>query len=452
MGIGFSGISTGSDWNSIINQLLEIESRPLYSLQARDKELDQQISDFGQVKSAIDAFRSSVEELTTSSGFAAFSSFSTDEAVLTVSANSEAVPSSYDVVVGQLASRDKLASSAYADSNTTTIGTGTLSITVNGNTLDLTLDATNNTLSDLRDAINSASDNPGVTASILNEAGGARLILTGEESGQANAITVSVIDADDGNNTDTNGLSRLFSIGVGGDGLAEQITTAQDALLTIDGFDIQSASNSVTGAISGVTLELAAVGSASVSLSRDNTQIEEKISGFVEAYNTLLSQIDDMQGSSLGNDSSLRRIRQGFVDVLNQVVDVGGSSAYLFEIGITRDRYGVLSVNSADLSTALADDFSRVMQILSEETTGYANRFYAYADQLLEGGGLLDSRDESLNSQKDRVQDLIDRQTLHLESYEAKLVKQFAALDQTVAVLNSTSDFLTNQLAALQKK
>jgi flagellar hook-associated protein 2 len=450
MSIGFSGISTGSDWNSIINQLLAVESQPLTALQNRGKEIDEKISDFGLVKSAIDTFRTSVEALTSSSGFAAFNATTTDEAVVTVSTDTAAAPSSYDIVVTDLATRDKIASSSYADAMTA-VGTGTLSITVDGNTMDLTLDGSNNTLTDLRDAINSAGDNPGVTASILNEAGGSRLILTSEESGAANAINVSVVDGDDANNTDENGLSRLFHIGVGGDGLAEQVETAQDAALTIDGFDIVSASNSVTGAISGVTLNLVGQGSSSINISRDNSEIEERISGFVDAYNTLLSKIDDLEEGSLANDSTLRRVRQGFVDVLNQTVDINGSDAYLFEIGITRDRYGVISVDSAELSTALADDFNKVTQILSEETTGYASRFFSYADQLMESGGILDIKDESLDSQKSSLQTAIDRQELHLETYEAMLIRQFAALDQTMAVLSSTSEYLTNQLSSLNK-
>jgi flagellar hook-associated protein 2 len=370
--------------------------------------------------------------------------------VASVSADSSAVPSSYDVVVTQLASRDKLASSAYADSNTA-VGTGTLSITVDGNTLDLTVDATNNTLSGLRDAINNAADNPGVMATILNESGGSRLILSSQDPGAANAINISVVDGDDGNNTDENGLSRLFYIGAGGDGLAEQIETAQDALLSIDGFDIQSTTNAVTDAVSGVTLNLTAVGSATVSVARDNSQIEEKISAFVDAYNTLFSQIDDLESGSLYNDSTVRNIRQGFVDVLNQSASLDGADAYLFEIGITRDRYGVLSVDSGELSTALSDNFNRVVQILSDETSGYVSRFNDYAEQLLDVGGMLDSKNDSFDRLKDSLQTQMDRQELHIQSYEAMLVEQFAALDKTMSILTSTSDYLTNQLAALNK-
>ncbi|MEW8218238.1 MAG: flagellar filament capping protein FliD [Candidatus Thiodiazotropha taylori] len=448
MTIGFSGISTGSDWNSIINQLLQIESRPLSTLQSREQEIDEKISDFGLVKSAIDTFNSTVEELTSSSGFAAFTASSTDEAVLTVSADSSAVASSYDVVVTQLANRDKIASSAYTDA-TTSVGTGTLSITVDGNTMDLVLDGSNNTLTDIRDAINSATTNPGVTATILNEASGSRLILTSEESGLANAITINVTDGDDASNTDANGLSRLFHIGVGGDGLAEQVDTAQDAILTIDGFSITGASNTVTSAISGVTLSLTGAGSSTINIARDNTEIEDRISGFVDAYNTLIEQIDDLEAGSLYNDSSLRRIKQGFVDVINQTVDIAGDTAYLFEIGITRDRDGVLSVDSSELSTALADDFNRVTLILSEATTGYATRFFNYTESLLEVGGLLDSKDDTLSSQKDSIQTQIERQELHLQTYEATLIRQFASLDQTMALLTSTSEYLTSQLASL---
>ncbi|MCU7847151.1 MAG: flagellar filament capping protein FliD [Candidatus Thiodiazotropha sp. (ex Lucinoma kastoroae)] len=448
MAIGFSGIGAGADWNGIINQLLQIESRPLTQLRSREQEINQQISDYGKVKSAVDTFKSSIVDLTSASGFAAFSTTSSDEAVLTVTADSTAVASRYDVVVTQLASHDKLASSAYADSSTA-VGTGSLSITVGGTTMNLTVDATNNTLAGLRDAINNASDNPGVTATILNETAGSRLILTSQETGSANAVSVSMVDGDDGNNSDANGLSRMFHIGAGGDGLAEQVATAQDALLTIDGFSIQSASNAVTSAVSGVTIELVAAGSASIGIARDNSKIEEKVNQFVDAYNTVLDELDGLEVSSLGKDSSLRRMRQGFVNVLNQAATVDGADAHLFEIGITRDKFGKLSLDSGELSTALADDFDRVSQIIANETTGFATRFHTYADQLLDLGGIIDSRDDSLNSQKRSLQNQIDRQELHMVNYEKILVNQFMSLDRTMSLLQGTSNYLTGQLSNL---
>ncbi|MEJ2455754.1 MAG: flagellar filament capping protein FliD [Candidatus Thiodiazotropha sp.] len=447
MAISFSGISTGADWTSIINDLLEVQSDRLYSLQDRQGEVENQISDYGRVRSLVDGFMSSMEDLLDESTMAGFAGSSTDESVVTVSANSSAAVSTYDIVVSQLASRDKIASSAYADSSTA-VGTGTLSITVNGQTMDLTVDSGNNTLIQLAAAINNASDNPGVTASILNETGGSRLVLTSDDTGADNAITINVTD-DDGNNTDASGLSMLFYIGAGGDGYAEQVSSAQNALLTIDGFNVESASNAVSDAVTGVTLNLTDTGSATVNIERDNTDIEDKASQFVTSYNLLMDELDSYQEGTLANDSSLRRMEQGFVDILAQAANLDGSDRYLFEIGIERDKYGRLSLDTAVLSQALADDFSSVARLFGDDTQGYATRLYNLADSLLEVGGIIDSKEDSLDSIKDRIENSIEREEYRLDIVEQSLIKQFAALDQTLALLSSTSTYLTNQLNAI---
>jgi flagellar hook-associated protein 2 len=450
MAISFSGISTGADWTSIITQLLEIESDRLYALQEREAEIDEQISDYGRVRSAVDVYMDAMEDMLDESSLAGFSGSSTDESVATVSADSSAAISTYDIDVTQLASQDKIASSAYADT-ATAVGTGTLSITVNGETMDLTVDAGNNTLSGLQAAINSASDNPGVTASILNETGGSRLILTSNDTGLDNAITISFAD-DDGNDTDASGLSMLFYIGAGDDGYAEQVASAQNALLTIDGFDIESASNTVSDAVTGVTLNLLDVGTATVSIERDNTEIEEKVSQFVASYNLLMDELDNFQEGSLSNDSGLRRMEQGFVDILAQAANIDGSDRYLFEVGIERDEYGRLSLDSDVLADALADDFSMVTQLFGDDTAGYATRLYNMADSLLEIGGIIDSREDSLDSTKDRIESSIYREEYRLDIVEKNLIAQFTALDQTLSLLQGTSNYLSNQLSSLNSE
>ncbi len=443
MAVGFAGISTGADWSSMISQLVGLESRSLFRLQSRESELDRQISDYGLVKSAIDSFSSKVDALRDASTLKLLSGTSSDEDVLTVNAGSSAVASTYDVEVTRLASYDKLASSAYTDSDTA-VGTGTLSITVNGESLDVTVDGSNNTLAGLRDAINSAGDNPGVTASILHETGGSRLILTGSETGAANAINISVVDGDDSNNTDANGLSKLFFIGVGDDGLAEQITTAIDAQLTVDGFDIESASNSVAGVIEGVTLELEALGSSTIAIEQDVSQVEETVEEFVSVYNTLLDQLDTFYAGSLANDGTLRRIEQGFTDILNSPASINSVDAYLFEAGVTRDRYGRVELDSSALSDTLASDFDKISQLFSDDATGYATRLYAYSEQVM--NEIIVSREDGMSSQKRLLQGQIDRQELHIETYEKSLVKQFMSLDTTMASLMGTSNYLAGQL------
>jgi flagellar hook-associated protein 2 len=447
MAIGFSGIGAGTDWTGIISQLLQIESRPLNQLLSREQELNEQISDFALVKSSFSNFQSALDDLRTDTGFAPYTGTSSDEDVATATASSDAAAASYSLVVSQLASYDKIASSTYADSDTA-VGTGTLSITVDGTTLDVTVDGTNNTLSGLVNAINSDAGNPGVTASIINEVGGSRLILTSDETGAANAISISFTD-DDGNNTDDSGLSRLFYIGSGGDGLAEQVATAADAELTIDGFDVTSASNSVADALTGVTLQLAATGSATITIERDDAQIQENVQGFVDAYNTLLDQLDDLGDGSLATDTGLRRMEQGLVDILNQAASIDGSDAYLFEAGIERDKEGRLSLDSTELTEALAADFDKIVSLFSDETEGFAVRMYDYVDQLLDTDGVIASREEGLDSRLTLLQEQIDRQERHLDVVEKTLIAQFQALDVTVSALQSTSDYLAGQLSNL---
>ncbi len=448
MAIGFSGISTGADWNGIINQLLQIESRPLLQLQSREDDIDDRISDYGKVKSAVDAFRSAVDDLRDSSSLESFTAASSDENVLTATAGLGAVASSYDVVISALATKDKIASSLYADS-ATAVGTGTLTLTVNGSSMNITIGAGNNTLAGIRNAINAAADNPGVTATLLNESGGSRLILTSDETGESNAIGISFSDGDDANNADENGLSKLFYIGAGDDGYAEQVSVATNAQLTIDGFDIDSESNTVSGAIDGVTLNILSAGSSTVSFERDNAAFEETVKTFVDSYNSFKTELERLEDGSLSSDSSLRRIRQGFTDIMNQSATIDGASAYLFEIGVTRDKDGRLSLDSSDLSAALSEDFDRVLQLFADDSSGFATRLYTYADALLESGGIISSMEEGLQSRKRSIQDQIERQQYHLDIYEKNLVNQFMALDQTLAGLQGTSNYLAGQLSSL---
>ncbi len=449
MAIGAAGIGAGADWNTVISQLLQIESRPLLQLQTRESEINQQISDFGKVKSAFSTFQSALSDLRTSTGLAPNTASSSSESVLTATADSSATAGSYDLLVGQLASSDKFASSVYADSDTA-VGTGTLSIEVNGSTMNITVDGSNNTLTGLMNAINGDSSNPGVTASIINVDGGSRLILAGDETGAANAINISFVD-DDLNNTDENGLSKLFYIGVGGDGYAEQIDTAADSQLTIDGFDVTGTTNSISGVVTGVTFQLVDTGSSTVTVSRDTSKVEENAQAFVDAYNTLRSTLDGMSASSLANDTGLRRMEDGLVAILNTAATIDGSDVYLFEAGIERDQYGVLSLDTSTLTQALNDDFDKIVSLFSDSTQGYANRLDDYLDSLLETNGVIDSRQDGLNSRLDLIQEQIERQELRLDTVEKQLVKEFAALDQTIALLQSTSSYLTSQLSVLSK-
>jgi flagellar hook-associated protein 2 len=136
-------------------------------------------------------------------------------------------------------------------------------------------------------------------------------------------------------------------------------------------------------------------------------------------------------------------------DGLNQVASLDGENHYLFEMGITRDRYGELSLDTEVLGSVLSSDPDLVASIFSEDGQGYAARFSDIADRLLDDEGLFANREESLKSRLDALGESEDRLERRLEAIEARYTEQFTALDVAMAELQSTSSYLTSMLSSL---
>ncbi|MFC6806053.1 flagellar filament capping protein FliD [Methylophaga thalassica] len=202
------GVGTGLDLESIVTGLMDIERQPLDRLESKQSTINAQISAYGSFKSKLSTFQSAMESLSSASSFKVFQANSQDEDLFTATATSTAATGSYNIDVTQIATRDKLASSAFTDYNTT-VGEGTLTISVGSESFDVTIDSSNSSLAQIRTAINNASENTGVTASIITDDSGARLVLTSNETGTDNAISVSVSGDSDGNDSDASGLSAF---------------------------------------------------------------------------------------------------------------------------------------------------------------------------------------------------------------------------------------------------
>ena len=448
--ISAPGIGSGLDGNTIISQLMAIQSRTLDNIRQQQNELKAKISSYGTLKSAVSTFKDALSDLSAANKFKKFSVSSSNESAFTATASSSAARGSYDVVVNSLAYADKQASSAYTNATTDIAGTGTLSITVNGSTSDITVSA-GDTLTDIRDAINQASDNPGVTATILNETDGSRLILTSNNTGLDNAITIGVTD-DDSNNTDASGLSQLFYVGNGVDDVyAREITAAADASVTVDTFTITSATNNVTTAIDGITLQLVEGGglSGTLSISRDDEAIKESAKEFVTAYNDLRSKIISMYEGELNRDSTLRRMDRGLLQVVSATTSGTGVYSHISQIGVSRDRYGVMSLNETTFTNAMDTNFDSVVALFTDATEGIGVRLESYADDLLDSGGMISTREDGLNSRQRSLDSKILREQERLEGVEARLVKQFTNLDTTMSSLSSSNNFLSMQMMNL---
>ncbi len=442
------GIGSGIDIESIVNQLVAVERRPIQFLEAQQAELDIQISALGLVQESVSVFQTAVSGLNIANGFRSFSVSSSDENVVTATAGEGSVSISSDIEILSLAQRNKLASSAFASSDVV-VGTGQIDITVGADTFSVSIDENNNTLAGIRDAINENLNNSGVLASIITADDGSHLVLTSEESGTANALTVTVSGDGDGNDTDAAGLSNLVFVSGGTQNLQE-IDVAQDATLTVDGFSVTRSSNEISDVIEGVTLTLKDLGTTSLSVSEDRSIGQSAIEAVVTAYNSLITTLNTQRETTLQGESVLlgieTRVRQVFSDRL-QVSE--SSFSYLFDIGVSFYRDGILSLDSDKFTQAIEDDFNGVVQLFTDPDNGFAQSLDTVLSGYLQSGGIIQARTDGLSESRDQIDDDIERIEDRVVLTEARLRRQYTALDALVSQLNATSSFLTQQLANL---
>ncbi len=436
MAITAGGVGSGLDVEGIVSQLMYLERQPVRNLESKTKELQTQLSAFGKVQSALSTFESAMSNLGSLDKFKIFSSVSSDVSVLTATATSSAASGIYNIVVNRLAQNHKLGSVELGAADTFT---GNLNIEINGSAMDF--DATGMTLTQIRNKINSDQTNPGVTATIINTGTDLqRLVLTSEESGQANAMTVT------GTASASLGFGMLNTSSGGG-----AITIAElDAEFTIDGINppIKSASNTVSSVIDGITFELEGVGSSVLDLEIDKEAITESIQAFVDAYNELWSTLGTLEKGDLAGDSSVRSLKNIIRDVYNsQATGLTGSFTALINIGINSDaKTGKLSLDSSDLADAINSDLNSVAELFADGSQGFASRLEKIADTLGKNDGFIYSRQESLRSSIRYNENQVDSWEARLELREKAMRAKFAQLDSLIGSMQSTSAFLANNL------
>ncbi len=442
------GIGSGLQVNDIVKQLMEIERQPINNLTTKKSFLNAQISAYGSLKSKVADFQTAMANLNSPQKFQVFKATSGSESVFTTSVSSSAVAGNYNIEVLSLAQRDKIATQAYVDSNTV-VGEGTLNISIGSESFAVTVDSSNNTLASIRDAINNATDNTGVSATIVTGDDGARLVLSSKETGIDNTLRINVTDSD-GNNTDETGLSALAYNPEGGVEFRAAISSAQNAQIQIDGFNVSSNTNTITGAIDGVTINAASIGSSTLSVTRDDEQILESVEAFAAAFNALRTEINNQRKGQLEADSTLLTLERQIFDVLNAGTSIEGTSfSYLIEAGVSINKQGVMEVDSDRITDIMNTDFDSFTNLFASENGGFAAKLSTLADGWLANDGLIDSREDGLNTQVEGIDDQILRLEDRMISVEARIRAQFTALDTLVSSLNNTSSFLTQQLASL---
>ncbi|MEY2115975.1 MULTISPECIES: flagellar filament capping protein FliD [Rhodanobacter] len=440
------GVGSGLDVATLVSQLVAAKKAPQQNqITSQTNTANTQLSALGQVSAALSALQSAMATLTDGSAFTARTVASSDTTVLGASATGTPVNGSYNIVVTQLATALKASSGAFANSSTA-VGTGTLTIAVGSQSMSLTLDSTNNSLAAIRDAINGASSNPGVSATIVTGTDGAHLVLSGTRTGAANGFSVS----------SSGGDGKLAALNynpaaTSGNGLTV-VTAAADAKYSIDGLAASSAGNTVSTAIDGLTLNLVKAGSSTLSVSSDTSKATSALTNLVNTYNSFvgiyqnLTKYDATSGTAgaLLGDATLNRIN----NTLSSVIGGTANGAALSSIGISLQVDGTLRLDSAKLATALSDGGKQVGSLFGG-TNGFAAKLNTPLTSWVGTQGVLASRTSSINRQ---LSDLANQQTTlnsRMASLTAMYQAQFSALDTLMSKLNSTSTYLQQQFDAL---
>ena len=455
MSISSPGIGSGLNVNDIVTKQMALEGQGLTRLQTQQSKVDNQISAIGKIKSALDNLQTAAKAMSTASGLYSYKGTLADTSIATVATNSNAVGGTYSVEIERLASTHKLLSAAAADPSAGGTLTIELGSTASGSfvrksgtsAIDVTINP-GSTLADVAKAIN-ASD-AGVSATVVNGASGAQLVVTSEASGETNQIKISTALSGFAFNPDAPATA----------GNLTQKDPGQDAILKIDGITIANASsNVVTDAITGVTLTLTETNDnapTTLTVANDASGLQSKAEAFVKAYNDARSILKDLSkydatGKNTGilnGDSTVSSAVSQLRSALSSIPSgVSSAYSYLADIGIVSNSDGTLKLDATTLKSATDKDFASVAKTLS----AYGTSFATLTGNMIGVNGLITARSEGLSTQSDRLDDQIDQMNRQLALVEKRYRAQFTALDTMMAKFSTTSSYLSQQLSQLSK-
>lgn len=441
--ISAPGIGSGLDVNGIVSQLMSLERRPLNLLDARTTQVRAQISAYGQLRSQLSSFQSSLAKLAGVDKFTLFSAQSSKPEVLTASASPEAGAGSYQIEVLRIAEHHRLAANAvFADSDTTVLGEPGDSLTLTVGEVSFDVASGGKTLEQIRDAINQAPDNAGVTASIIKDDAGFRLTLRSSVTGSGGAVQAAYSGADP---------FDFQTLNADRDGSGGFSAADLDAELLLEGaFTVTSSSNSLTGVIPEVTLSIKEAGTTTLTVSRDLAAVRKNVQDFVAAYNQLVQSLKGLrEGQLKAEGSALLNMRSQLQAALAAPGPEGGAFRFLAELGVRTTESGTLEIDQPALDRALENDLPAVAALFGDPQAGAVARLKATADRYLAGDGVIASRTESLNSRLRSMAVQREQLEFRLGRVEERLLRQFQSLDALISGLTATSDFLAQQLAAL---
>lgn len=446
------GAGSGINSSQVVDDLVRATQVPRETLLAQKENLNSaRISAIASASSALDTFAQALTELLDGQGFAG-DLVSSNPAIASVSFIDGVRPVGLParMEVSQLASPQRLVSGASADSSVA-VGEGTVTITTAEGAFDVVIDDTNNSLAGLASAINASES--GITATVITDNSGARLVLEGQE-GLDSSFSVSASGP---------ATLQAFAYSDASPGSMTKVADAANSVITVDGIQMTNSSNDIDGAITGVRLNLlsAEVGTeVIISGDQPTTTVGNLVNEFVDAYNLLRVGLNDAtapgvegaSGGPLAGDVGVRDMVRSLSRLTSTSLTDSGPYRTLADIGVKTNTDGTLEVDQTRLSTVLDEDPDAVAKMLEpavqdDLNPGIAGALQTIRDNLQsDNGSLVTSRErydavaESLVTQREKLNESIER-------YRTQLTRTFSDMDRQLAVINATQSYLTQQIA-----
>ena len=474
MAISSVGIGSGLDVETIVKQLVALESKPIAALQTKASGINTQISAFSQLKSQISNLQDQIEKLAKPATWLGNTLTSSNAAQVTGTATSSAVQATYDVKVSQMAAGQTIGSSLV--SSGTTLGPGTLTISMGqwdskasggfkANTKDgsdvkftVTITEDDDSLAKIAAKINAEKGD--VSATVLKDHTGERLVLQSKTTGANSAFKVEATGA---------GLQQFAYNGT--DAAANETgmkrsASAQDTLATINGIQMASHTNVFTEVAAGVTLTVSqkmadADAPVRITIANDTATAKTALKNLVESYNALSSALNTMTAynkdtktaGSLQGDATAVNLQSALRRLLSGPGGQGGAFGSLSQMGIAFQKDGTLKIDDTKLDAALKDTESMSKFFTTDDTDanldGFAVRLQDFTKGLLSpSDGTFSTKDNTLKDALKRNTADQERQSSRVTNYEARLRAQYSRLDAQMASLSALDKYVSQQVTA----
>lgn len=473
-----TGIGSGLDATSIINQLMTLERAPLTRLEEQATSFNTKLSTIGKLQSNFATLRDKANALVSPTLWTGTTATVSDSTALKASTSASAQAGSYAVQTTALASGQTVVGATVASSSAT-LGPGTLTIELGSYATDgsftgktgssavsVTIGDGDTSLAAIRDKINGAG--AGVVAAIVNDAAGARLTIRSRETGAENAFRITATEAGYSGSTLTAGDSGLGLAALAYDaGNASspmsRTASASNAQATINGIAVSSATNTLKDVVEGMTFTLSKVSATpvNVEVASDTAAIKTAITDFVTAFNSAASFIrtqtaynaETKVAGELQGDQGILALQSQLRAVINEGSTASSSFSRLSDIGLALKSDGTLETNTTKLDNALANlDETRKLLVTDgtgSADSGFARRFKRLTDAALGSEGTFDTRTASIKQRLDRNSKAQDAQELRLSTVQARLQSQYTALDTKMASLSVLSNYISQQISAM---